>query len=145
MEPSVTLFGPVDTILGPYIEYVILVLVVANIAARAMEYRQHVRQADEGADAMSRGTFRVATNALLVVSSFYYLTLHAHAGMVMSVLVLGMVITDIFEYESRLVEARREIDIDRPKGAIVASLLVLLYAAFQSLFFLVAPVWNAVI
>lgn len=145
MEPSVTLFGPVDTILGPYIEYIILVLVVANIAARALEYRQHVRQADEGADAVSRGAFRVGTNALLVVTSFYYLTLHAHAGMVMSVLVLGMVITDIFEYESRLVEARRDIDIERPKGAITASVLVLLYAAFQSLFFLVEPFWSAII
>lgn len=145
MEPSVTLFGPVDTVLGPYIEYVILVLVVANIAARGLEYRQHVRQADEGADAVSRGTFRVGTNVLLVVASFYYLTLHAHAGMVMSVLVLGMVITDIFEYESRLVEARREIEIERPKGAIAASVLVLLYAAFQSLFFLIKPFWSAII
>lgn len=145
MAPSVTLFGPIDTILGPYIEYVILALVVVNIAARAMEYRQHVRQADDGADAVSRGTARVATNVLLVVSSFYYLTLHHHGGIVMSTLVIGLVITDIFEYESRLVEARREIEIERPKGAIVASLLVLAYAAFQSLFFLVAPIWNAII
>lgn len=145
MAPSVTLFGPIDTILGPYIEYVILALIVVNIAARAMEYRQHVQQADDGADAMSRGTVRVATNVLLVVLSFYYLTLHHHGGIVMSTLVLGMVITDIFEYESRLVEARREIEIERPKGAIVASLIVLAYAAFQSLFFIVAPIWNAII
>jgi len=145
MEPSVTLFGPIDTVVGPYIEYVILVLVLANIATRAMEYSQHVEQAREEAEAITRSAPRVATNALLVVSSFYYLTLHAHAGMVMSVLVLGMVVTDVFEFESRLVEARRDIEIERPKGAIAASVLVLLYAGFQSLFFLVAPVWDAIV
>lgn len=145
MEPSVTLFGPVDTIVGPYIGYVILALIVVNMAARALENRQHVEQAEEGVDAMSRNALRVATNVLLVVSSFYYLTLHAHGGMVMSVLVLGLVISDVFEYEARLVEARREIEIERPNGAIAASILVLLYAAFQTVFFIVAPIWNAVV
>jgi ABC-type transport system involved in cytochrome c biogenesis permease subunit len=145
MEPSVTLFGPVDTLVGPYIEYIILVLVLANIGARALEYSQHVSQAEEGDEAITRGAPRVATNALLVVTSFYYMTLHAHAGMVMSVLVLGMVITDVFEFESRKVEARQGWDLDRPMGAIGASVLVFLYAAFQSLFFLVAPIWDAIV
>ena len=30
-EPLVNLFGPVDTYLGPYIEYVLLALLVVNI------------------------------------------------------------------------------------------------------------------
>lgn len=146
MPPSVTLFGPVDTVIGPNIEAVILGLLIVNMAARAREYAQHRRQArDGGADALSRRPVRVGTNALLVVASFYYLTLHAHGGMVMSILVLGLVVTDVFEFESRKVEARREVEIERPRASIAASLLALLYAAFQSLFFLVAPYWNAVI
>jgi len=64
---------------------------------------------------------------------------------VLSVLVVGMVIADLFEFEARRVEARREIAIDRPKGSIVASLFVLAYVAYISLFFLVAPVWDAVV
>lgn len=145
MAPSVTLFGPLDTVVGPYVEYVLLALIVVNMAARAVEYRAHVRQAREGPEAIARNPVRVATNALLVVTAFYYATLHPHGGVVASVLVLGLVITDIFELESRKVEARREIDLDRPKGAIAASVLVLLYAAYQSLFFLLGPVWSAVV
>ncbi len=49
------------------------------------------------------------------------MTLHHHGGMVLSVLVLGAVITDFFEFESRKVEARRDIPLERPKGAIVAA------------------------
>lgn len=145
MAPSVTLFGPLDTYVGPYVEYVLLALIVVNMAARAVEYRGHVRQAAEGPEAIGRNPVRVATNALLVVTAFYYATLHVHGGVVASVLVLGLVITDVFELEARKVEARREIDLERPKGALVASVLVLLYAAYQSLFFLLEPVWSAVV
>ncbi|MFC6836250.1 DUF7313 family protein [Halomarina ordinaria] len=146
MQSSVSLFGPVDTILGPYIEYVLLVLVLVNMVARAAEYRSHVKQArDGGVDAIGRNPVRVATNFLLLVGGFYFLTVEYHAGFVFSVLVVGMVITDVFEFESRLVEARRDIGIERPKGSIAASVLVLLYAAYTSLFFLIADYWGAVI
>jgi hypothetical protein len=43
------------------------------------------------------------------------------------------------------VEARRQIEVERPKGAIAASMLALLYIAYQTLFFVIAPVWNAVV
>ena len=146
MEPFVSLFGPVDTLLAPVIEYLLLALLVVNMAVRGWEYSQHVDQAEEGgADAIERNAARVATNFLLVVGSFYYMTVHHHGGMVFSVLVLGLFLTDLFEFESRKVEARRGIEIEAPKGAIAASFLALLYIGYQSLFFLVAPFWNAVV
>lgn len=145
MEPLVKLFGPVDAVLGPYIGYVLLVLLLANIAGRAIEYERIVEQAEEGADAVSRHPLRVGTNVLLVVGSFYYLTLHHHGGMVFSILVLGLFLTDLFEFEARKVEARRGIDIERPKGAIAASVLALLYISYQTLFFLVKPYWSAIV
>ncbi|MFB6206138.1 MAG: hypothetical protein ABEJ05_06395 [Haloglomus sp.] len=145
-EPLVNLFGPVDTYLGPYIEYVLLALLIVNMGARIMEYEQIKRQAKAGGDeAVSRNPLRVGTNILLVVGSFYYLTLHHHGGLVFSVLVLGLFITDLFEFESRKVEARREIDIERPKGAIAASVLALLYIGYQALFFVIKPVWSSII
>lgn len=145
MAPSVTLFGPIDTVIGPYIEFLLLGLVVLNMGARAIEYERHVQQAAEGPEAVTRHPIRVATNFLLVIGAFYYTTVHYHGGVVLSMLVVGLFITDIFEYESRKVEARRDIDLERPKGAIAASALVLLYITFQTLFFLVKPIWNAVI
>lgn len=145
MEPFVSLFGPIDTLLAPYIEYVLLALLVLNIAFRAMEFKQHKRQVEDGAEAVSRNAGRVATNFLLVVGSFYYLTVHHHGGMVFAILFLGVFITDLFEFEARNVEARRGIPIERPKGAIAASFLALLYIAFQSLFFIVKPVWSSII
>jgi hypothetical protein len=146
MEPSVSLFGPIDTFVAPYIEYILLALLVVNMVFRGLEYSQHRRQADAGgADAITRNAGRVGTNFLLVVGSFYYLTVHHHGGMVFAILFLGVFITDLFEFESRKVEARRGIPIERPKGAIAASFLALLYIAYQALFFVIAPVWNAIV
>jgi hypothetical protein len=145
-EPLVNLFGPVDTVLGPYIEYVLLVLLVVNIGARALEYERIKSQvADGGADAVSRHPIRVGTNVLLLVGSFYYMTVHHHGGLVFSVIVLGLFLTDLFEFESRKVEARREIDIERPKGAIAASILALMYIGYQTLFFIIKPVWSSIV
>ncbi|WP_254831681.1 DUF7313 family protein [Haloglomus salinum] len=145
-EPLVNLFGPVDTVLGPYIEYVLLVLLVVNIGARALEYERIKSQvADGGADAVSRHPIRVGTNVLLLVGSFYYMTVHHHGGLVFSVIVLGLFLTDLFEFESRKVEARREIDIERPKGAIAASILALMYIGYQTLFFVIKPVWSSIV
>ncbi|MFB6183245.1 MAG: hypothetical protein ABEI96_01705 [Haloarculaceae archaeon] len=140
------LFGPLDALLAGPIEYVLLVLVVINMATRAIEHRTQVEQYEsDGADAIERHPARVATNVLLVLGAFYFLTLNHHPGMVTSVLVLGLVITDFFEFESRKVEARREIDLDRPKAALGASVLVLAYVSYISLFFLVKGIWNMVI
>jgi hypothetical protein len=145
LQPEVGLFGPVDTFLAPVLEYLLLVLVLANMGARAAEYSQHRRQAREGADAITRHPARVATTMLLMVLSFYLATVSYEAGMVTSTLVVGMAITDLFEFESRKVEARRDIPLEQPKGAIAASVFVLLYVAYNALFFLVADLWSAVV
>jgi hypothetical protein len=145
LQPEVGLFGPVDTFLAPVLEYVLLVLVLANMGARAAEYSQHRRQAREGADAITRHPARVATTMLLIVLSFYLATVSYEAGLVTSTLVVGLAITDLFEFESRKVEARRDIPLEQPKGAIAASVFVLLYVAYNALFFLVADLWNAVV
>jgi len=145
MEPSVTLFGPLDTLVGPYIEWVILVLAVVNIGTRAIAHRKHVSQAADGADAVSRFVPHEAANVALATAAFYYTTLHPHGGIVMSTLVLGAFVSDFFEFEARKVEARRGISLERPKAGIAASGLVLLYAGYQTLFFVIEPVWSAIV
>jgi hypothetical protein len=143
--PSVTFFGPLDTVLGPYMGYVLLALAVVNIATRAFQHRQHVKQAEEGAEALSRQPIHVASNVLLVLASFYYVSLHQHSGIVASSLIVGLFITDFFEFEARKVEARRGIDLERPKGAIAASAFVLMYVAYITLFFIVKPIWSSIV
>lgn len=146
MEPFVSLFGPIDAILAPYITYILLVLLLANMGARVLEFKQHEEQAQSGDwKDITRHPLRVATSFLLIVGSFYYLTVHQHGGMVFAILVLGIFITDLFEFESRQVEVRQGVDLDRPFGSISASALALLYILYQTLFFVIAPVWNAII
>jgi hypothetical protein len=145
MQP-LALFGPVDALLEPIIEYVLLVLVLANMATRFMAHRANVRAArEEGAEAVSRSTVHEITSVLLVLGSFYLLTVAHHAGMVLSVLVLGLFITDFFEFEARKVEAREDLPLDRPKAALAASVVVLLYAGYLSLFFVIEPLWNSIV
>ncbi|QIO22441.1 hypothetical protein [Haloarcula sp. JP-L23] len=153
MQPSVTLFGPLDTIMGTtgpggvlLVEYVLLALVVANFGTRMLAHRRYTAQYDDGgAEAISRHPVHVVSNVLLVVTSFYYLTLAHHGGMVLSVLVLGVVITDFFEFESRKVEARRDLTLERPKGALVAAMVAFLYAGYQSLFWVIKGPWSAIV
>jgi len=143
VEPA--LFGPIDALLAPVIEWLVLALVVANLVTRQVAHRSHVRQAEDGAEAVSRHPAHQAVTALLVLASFYLATVSYQAGMVLSTLVLGMVLTDFFEFESRKVEARTDKEIERPKGSIVASLLVAAYAGYLTLFFLIEPLWSAVV
>ncbi|MFB6359758.1 MAG: hypothetical protein ABEH59_00385 [Halobacteriales archaeon] len=143
VEPA--LFGPLDALLAPVIEFVLLVLVVANMGTRLLAHRSHVQQADDGAESLSRYWWHEASNIVLVLGAFYYLTLHHHAGMVLSVIVLTTVVADFFEFEGRQVELRQGLDLDRPKGALIGSMIALAYAAFQSLFFLVKPFWELVV
>jgi UPF0716 family protein affecting phage T7 exclusion len=148
---AVTLFGPIDTLLGAeigdvlVIELLLLGLAVGNLLARQRAHQTHRQQATEGADAIERHPLHVATNVGLVVGSLYYLTVLPHPGMVLSVLVVGLIITDLFEFEARKVEARRDLALSKPKAAIGASLLVVSYVAYVSLFFIIKPLWNAVI
>jgi len=125
--------------------YVLLILAVVNIGTRAFQHRKHVTQAEDGAEELTRHPVHVASNVLLVLASFYYVSLNQHSGIVASTLIVGLFLTDFFEFEARKVEARRGIELERPKGAIAASALVLMYVAYITLFFIVAPVWNSVV
>jgi hypothetical protein len=150
---EVSIFGPVDSVLAAelgvgdivVIEAIVLVLVLANFLTRKLAHDRHVRQAEDGAEAVSRVLPHEATNVLLVLGSFYYMTIEHHAGMVLSVLVLGLFLTDFFEFESRKVEARRDIPLERPKGSIVAGLLVLSYAGYKTLFFVIQGPFDAIV
>jgi hypothetical protein len=144
-DPSVTLFGPVDALLGPYIEHAVLAMVVLNFISRRVAHSAHERQAEEGADALSRHPFHSFTSWGLVLLSFYLLTLHHHAGIVLSALVLSTFIADFFEFEARKVEAREGMDLEAPKGAIVAATVTLMYSGYLSVFFLLKPIWSSVV
>jgi hypothetical protein len=80
-----------------------------------------------------------------VLGSFYLLSLHHHAGMVLSTLVLGLFLTDFFEFEAKEVELRKDEKLSSPKGAMTASFVVFLYAGYLSLFFLIEPIWSAIV
>lgn len=137
------LFGPIDAMLDSHIteevlviEVVLLGLVVLNIAARAIAHRRHRSQAENGdADELSRHPFHILTNMLLVLGAFYFLTVHHHAGMVFATIAIFVFLTDLFEFESRKVEVRREIDVERPKAAIGTSLLALAYIGYVTFFY----------
>lgn len=146
MQP-LSMFGPVDAVLEPIIEFVVLALVLVNMGTRLFAYRDYRTQArdDDREEHLSRNVVHEASNVLLVLASFYLLTLHHHAGIVLSTLVVGLFLTDFFEFEAREVELRKGERLSKPNGAMVASLVVLLYAAYQSLFYLIAPFWNAIV
>jgi ABC-type anion transport system duplicated permease subunit len=129
------------------IPFVVLALVLANMVTRLLAHRKHVEQAKDAEDdsEITRYLPHSVTTVLLVLASFAFLVVAPHGGMVMSVLVLGVFLADFFEFESRKVEARNEMEMERPKAAVTASLVALLYAAFQSLFFIVEPVWTAIV
>lgn len=144
-EPSVTIFGPLDTLVGPYAEWVVLGLVVLNLVTRKVASDRYRRHAARGDEDFGRHPAHVFTLWGLVLASFYYMTVHHHAGMVTSALVLGLFVTDFFEFEARKVEARESLPPQRPKSSLLVSTLVLAYAAYQTLFFIVAPYWEAVV
>lgn len=144
-DPSVTLFGPLDALLAPYIEWALLVIIVLNLVSRRVAHGAHRRQAEEGAESLSRHPFHVFTSWGMVLLSFYYLTLEHHSGIVLSTLVLGTFLADIFEFEARKVELREGLGLERPKGALVAATVTLLYIGFLTLFFVVKPYWTQVV
>lgn len=143
VEPAI--FGPIDTVLAPVVEYVVLVLVLGNLATRYLAHRSHRRQSEDDDGPISRYTPHELSNVLVVLGSFYYLTLHHHSGLVLSVLVVGTVLSDFFEFEARQVEVRQDLPLEPPKGAMFASLFAAAYAAYLAFFFLIEPVWSAIV
>ena len=136
--------GAVDA-LEPYIAHVVLALVLVNMLTRIRAHTAHERQVEDGAEELSRYTPHSVTTVALVLAAFTHMLIEPHGGMVMTVLVVAVFLADFFEFEARQVEARNDLTFERPKSAIAASLLALLYAGFQSLFVYVQPVWNAVV
>ena len=133
---------------APILPFVILAFAVANMVTRILQHFRHESQAadGDGDEALTRWLPHTVTTLGLVLSSFLFLIVAPHGGMVMSVLALSVFVSDFFEYESRRVEARsRSTDLQRPVAAIGASVFALLYAGYQSLFFVIEPLWNAVV
>jgi hypothetical protein len=146
MEPLQFLV-PVDGLLAVegLLPYVALVFVLANMVTRLLGHRSYVAQAAGDGDDLSRYLPHTVTSVALLLASFAYMIVAPHGGMVLSVLVVGTVLADFFEFESRRVEVRNDMTLERPKSALTGSLLVLLYAGYQSVFFVVQPVWNAIV
>lgn len=136
--------GALDA-LEPYIAHVVLALVVVNMFTRIRAHSVHERKVEDGADELSRHLLHTITTVALVLASFVFLIVEPHGGMVMSVIAVGLFLTDFFEFESRQVEARNDMTFERPKGAVAASLLALLYAGYQSLFVFIQPLWRLVV
>ncbi|WP_435153500.1 DUF7313 family protein [Haladaptatus sp. DFWS20] len=142
---ALSLLGPLD-VLEPYAEALVLALVLVNMGTRMLAFRNYRKQArDDDRETLDRWVPHEITNVLLVLASFYLLTIHHHAGIVLSTLVLGLFLTDFFEVEARSVELRRGVPLDKPKGALTASFVVFLYAAYLSLFQFIKPFWSAIV
>ncbi|GAB7094979.1 hypothetical protein JCM30237_21320 [Halolamina litorea] len=136
--------GALESVAGE-LPYAILAFIVLSLVTRHFEYSSHERAVDDGAESLSRSVPHVVVSALAVAASFLYMIVHPHSGMVISVLVTGTVLTDFFEFESRLVEARNDLELERPKAAIAAGLLSLGYAAYISLFWIVREQWVSIV
>ncbi|MDZ5811969.1 hypothetical protein U4E84_11510 [Halorubrum sp. AD140] len=126
---------------GPVLPYALLVMGVANLATRHLAHRRHVEQGADG-DSVEPYTPHAFTNIGLVLLSFLFVLEAPVSGVILSVLVITMLIADLFELEARNVEARNDMPIEAPKSSIVASLLVMVFVGYYSLFFLVSGIWN---
>lgn len=142
MDPS-SMLGPIDW-LAPFIEYIVFLLIIANMGTRHLQHQHHKQTAEAGGESLSRHPAHVATNVALIIGTFYFLSIEYHGGIVLSVLVLGLIIADFFEFESRELELRNGEDLEVPKAAIAASGLVFLYAFYVSVFFIIEPAWRLV-
>jgi hypothetical protein len=144
MQP-LSLLGPID-VLEPYAGFVVFGLVLVNMLTRILASRNYEKQAkDDDTETLSRWIPHEVSNVLLVLSAFYFLTLHHHGGIVLSTLVLGLVITDFFEVEARSVELRRGLPLEKPKAAVLASVLVLMYIGYETVFFIIKPFWSSIV
>ena len=132
-------------VIGEYLVYVVLVLVLANMVTRILAHNRHEKEAEDDSEELSRYAPHTATNVLLVLVSMLYLVVKPHSGMVTVILVLGVFFSDFFEFEARQVEARTNEPIERPKASVAASVILLLYVAYVGLFFLVKGYWNLVV
>jgi len=141
MDPT-SIFGPLD-LLYPHAAYVLLALALLNAATRWLAHRRHVRQyEEEGSEAVARFAAHTASNVLLFLAAAYYATVRLEAGAIVLVLVMGIIITDFFEFQARKAEARTDRPMELPKGAFAAWAVFATYAAYKALRFIVDPLWG---
>ncbi len=129
-------------VVGPVLPFAILVLALANMATRHLAHAQHVDQA-ESSDSVDRYLPHVFTNVGLVLLSSLFTLYQATGGVLLTTFAVTVLIADVFEFEARNLEARNDMTIERPKSAIVASSLVLLYAVYYVLTALNATFWSS--
>ncbi|GAB6879001.1 hypothetical protein JCM17823_12750 [Halorubrum gandharaense] len=134
---------PLDWIevVGPILPFAILVMALANLATRHLAHKQHVEQAEAG-DSVDQFTPHVFTNVGLLLLSLLFTLDSPTGGVILSLLVVTMLVADLFEFEARNVEARNDMTVELPKSALVSSGLVVLYAVYYALFFVVADFWG---
>jgi hypothetical protein len=144
MQPL--LIGTVDGLLTAAIPFIVFALALVNLLTRFLAHRTHLSQADEhGADGITRSSLHELTTFVLVLATFYYVLVDLHFGVALAIFALTIFITDFFEFESRLVEARTDRPLEAPKAAIGATLLLVTYAGFVTLVALFGSFWTPVI
>ena len=136
--------GWIETI-GPLLPVAILTLVVVNLITRLLSHRKHKQQVAADSEELDRYPPHVFTTTGVVVLGLLFTIYRPTSGMILMVPVIGLFITDFFEYESREVEARNDMTFEQPKAGIAVSLLVLVYAAYYALPFLYEPVLDALL
>ncbi|MFQ3476385.1 hypothetical protein HKK80_09020 [Halonotius sp. F2-221B] len=136
--------GWIETV-GPLLPIAILTLAVGNIITRLLSHRKHKQQVEDGEEGLDRYTPHVFTTTGLVILGLLFTIHRPTSGMILMLPLIGLFITDFFEFESREVEARNDLEFERPKAGIAVSLLVLVYAAYYGLPFLYQPVLDALL
>ena len=136
--------GWIETV-GPLLPIAILTLAVGNIITRLLSHRKHKQQVEAGEEGLDRYTPHVFTTTGLVILGLLFTIHRPTSGMILMLPLIGLFITDFFEFESREVEARNDLEFERPKAGIAVSLLVLVYAAYYGLPFLYQPVLDALL
>jgi len=127
--------GWIETI-GPIMPIAIFVLVVANIGARILENRRQSWQADND-EPITRHPLNTVTTMGLVTLGLLFVVYRPISGMIMMIPIFGLFVADVFEFESRQVEADNDLEFEWPKATLLAAGLTLVYAvyyAFQPLY-----------
>ncbi|SEH40027.1 hypothetical protein SAMN05192561_101581 [Halopenitus malekzadehii] len=137
---------PLDwlAVVGPALPFAILVLSLANVATRRRAHTKHVEQAADG-DSVDRYFPHVFTTIGLVLVSFLFTLVQPTGGAIISMVAATVLLTDAFEFEARNVEARNELEIERPKSSIAIVPIVIVFALYYSLVALNATFWSGLL
>jgi len=129
-------------LLGPILPFAILVLALANVVTRLLAHRTQASQA-QSQDEVDRYTPHTVTTLGLAVLSFLMIPYRPVGGTILATITVVLVVTDVFEFEARNVEARNGLTFERPKSSLLTSSLVLLYAGYYCLVTLDLTFWRS--